>query len=304
MAILVDENSKILVQGITGRTGRFHTGRMLSYGTRIVAGTSPGKGGQEVEGVPVYDTVAEAVEATGADVSVLFLPARFVLDSAVEACRTGLKLVVVVPEHIPVHDMLRLREESQQTGTRVIGGNTAGIISPGKCNVGIIPPLAFERGRVGTLSRSGSITYYIADTLTRSGYGESTCVGMGGDPVLGSTYNDLLPLFDADDETDAVVITGEIGGIYEELAVPAIENMIKPVVAMIGGIYAPPGKRMGHAGAIVEGRMGTARSKLAALEGAGAHIAKTFEDIPRILAGVGIEPVNEPHVVEGGRVGG
>ncbi len=304
MAILVNENSKILVQGITGRTGRFHAGRMLSYGTRIVAGTSPGKGGQEIESVPVYDTVAEAVEATGADVSVLFLPARFVLDSAVEACRAGLRLVVVVPEHIPVHDMLRLREESQKTGTRVIGGNTAGIISPGKCNVGIIPPLAFERGRVGTLSRSGSITYYIADTLTRSGYGESTCVGMGGDPVLGSTYNDLLPFFDADDETDAVVITGEIGGIYEELAVPAIENMTKPVVAMIGGIYAPPGKRMGHAGAIVEGRMGTARSKLAALEGAGAHIAKTFEDIPHILRELGIEPTNEPHVVEGGRVGG
>jgi succinyl-CoA synthetase alpha subunit len=304
VAILIDENSRVLVQGVTGKTGRFHASRMLSYGTRVVAGTSPGKGGQEVEGVPVFDTVAEAVEATGADVSVLFLPARFVLDSAVEACRAGMRLVVVVPEHIPVHDMLRLREESVRSGTRVLGGNTAGVISPGRCNVGIIPPLAFERGRVGTLSRSGSITYYIADTLTRSGYGESTCVGMGGDPVLGSTYNDLLPLFDADDETDAVVITGEIGGIYEELAAPAIRAMKKPVVAMIGGIFAPPGKRMGHAGAIVEGRMGTAESKIEALEGAGACIAKTFEDIPRILSERGIRPANEPHVIEGGRVGG
>jgi succinyl-CoA synthetase alpha subunit len=304
LAILVDENSRVLVQGVTGKTGRFHTSRMLSYGTRIVAGTSPGKGGQEVEGVPVFDTVAEAVEATGADVSVLFLPARFVLDSAAEACRAGMRLVVVVPEHIPVHDMLRLREESERSGTRVIGGNTAGVISPGRCNVGIIPPLAFEWGLVGTLSRSGSITYYVADTLTRSGYGESTCVGMGGDPVLGSTYNDLLPLFEADPETDAVVITGEIGGIYEELAAPVVERMKKPVVAMVGGIYAPPGKRMGHAGAIVEGRMGTAASKLAALEGAGAHIAETFEDIPRLLDGLGIRPTNEPHVIEGGRVGG
>ncbi|OGD79065.1 MAG: succinate--CoA ligase subunit alpha [Candidatus Coatesbacteria bacterium RBG_13_66_14] len=304
MAILVDENSRVLVQGVTGKTGRFHASRMLSYGTRVVAGISPGKGGQEVEGVPVFDTVAEAVEATGADVSVLFLPARYVLDSAVEACRAGLRLVVVVPEHIPVHDMLRLREESQKSGTQVLGGNTAGVISPGRCNVGIIPPLAFERGRVGTLSRSGSITYYIADTLTRSGYGESTCVGMGGDPVLGSTYNDLLPLFDADDGTDAVVITGEIGGIYEELSAPAIRAMKKPVVAMIGGVFAPLGKRMGHAGAIVEGRMGTAESKFAALEGAGASIAKTFEDIPRILGELGIRPANEPHVIEGGRVGG
>jgi len=303
VAILIDESSRVLVQGVTGKTGRFHASRMLSYGTRVVAGTSPGKGGQEVEGVPVFDTVAEAVEATGADVSVLFLPARFVLDSAVEACRAGMRLVVVVPEHIPVHDMLRLREESVKSGTRVLGGNTAGVISPGRCNVGIIPPLAFERGRVGTLSRSGSITYYIADTLTRSGYGESTCVGMGGDPVLGSTYNDLLPLFDADDETDAVVITGEIGGIYEELAAPAVEKMKKPVVAMVGGVFAPPGKRMGHAGAIVEGRMGTADSKIEALEGGGARIAKTFADIPRILAELGIRPANEPHVIEGGRVG-
>jgi succinyl-CoA synthetase alpha subunit len=303
MAILIDENSRILVQGVTGKTGSFHTGRMKSYGTNIVAGTSPGKGGQEVEGVPVFDTVAEAVEATGCDTSVLFLPARFVLDSAVEACRAGIKLVVVVPEHIPVHDILKLREISERHGTRIVGGNTPGLISPGRCNVGIIPPLAFEKGRIGTLSRSGSITYYLADTLTRTGYGESTCVGMGGDPVLGSTYNDLLPLFDADEQTDAVVISGEIGGVYEELGAPTVATCSKPVIFMIGGIHAPRGKRMGHAGAIVEGRMGTAESKVEALKEAGAHHAETFLDIPRILGELGIEPTNEHQAVEGGRVG-
>lgn len=302
MAILIDEKSRILVQGVTGKTGAFHTAQMVSYGTNIVAGTSPGKGGQEVAGVPVFDTVAEAVEATGCDTSVLFLPARFVLDSAAEACRAGLKLVVVVPEHIPVLDVLKLRQISAESGTRILGGNTPGLISPGRCNVGIIPPLAFERGRVGTLSRSGSITYYLADTLTRTGYGESTCVGMGGDPVLGSTYGELLPLFDADEETDAVVISGEIGGIYEELSAEAVERCSKPVIFMIGGLHAPRGKRMGHAGAIVEGRMGTAESKVEALVAAGAHHAKTFVDIPRILAELGIRPTNKPHTVEGGRV--
>jgi succinyl-CoA synthetase alpha subunit len=303
MAVLVDEKTKLLVQGITGKTGQFHTGRMKSYGTNVVAGTSPGKGGQAVEDVPVFDTVVEAVEATGCNTSVLFLPARFVLDSAVEACRAGIELIVVVPEHIPVQDMLRLREEGERTGTRIIGGNTAGVISPGSCNVGIIPPLAFERGRVGTMSRSGSITYYLADTLTRSGYGESTCVGMGGDPVLGSTFGDLLPLFAADEQTDAVVIAGEIGGIYEELAAEAVASCEIPVIFMIGGVHAPPGKRMGHAGAIVEGRMGTAESKIETLVEAGAHHAETFTDIPRLLDELGVKPTNEPHTVEGGRVG-
>ncbi len=290
MAILIDENTRVLVQGITGKTGQFHTGRMLSYDTNIVAGTSPGKGGQEVAGVPVFDTVAEAIEKTNANTSVLFLPARFVLDSAVEACRAGVKLIIVVPEHIPVHDMLKLREMSEKFGTRIVGGNTAGVISPGRCNVGIIPPLAFKKGRIGTMSRSGSITYYVADTLTRTGYGESTCVGMGGDPVIGTTFGDLIPLFDADDQTDAMVISGEIGGVYEELSAPAIAACSKPIIAMIGGMFAPQGKRMGHAGAIVEGRMGTADSKVEALLGAGAHIAKTFEDIPRILSEQGIKP--------------
>lgn len=288
MSILVDKETRVLVQGITGGAGSFHTQRMLDYGTKIVAGTSPGKGGQEVHGLPVFDTVAEAVEQTGADTSVVFLPAQFVMDAAIEAIHAGLKLVVVIPEHIPIHDMLRVREESVKGGTRVLGGNTAGIISPGEANLGIIPDVAFKKGRVGTVSRSGSLTYYVADTLTHSGYGETTCVGLGGDPILGSTFDEILDLFDQDAETEAVVLVGEIGGVYEERAAERVSRMTKPVVAMIGGVSAPPGKRMGHAGAIVEGEMGTAKHKLEVLGKAGAHVASTFQDIPRILGDLGI----------------
>jgi len=288
MSILVNKKTRVLVQGITGGSGSFHTKRMLDYGTNIVAGTSPGKGGQEVHGVPVFDTVVEAVEQTGAEASVLFLPAAFVRDAAIEAAYAGLKLAVVVPEHIPIQDMLRVREEAVQHGTRVIGGNTAGIISPGEANLGIIPDIAFKKGRVGTVSRSGSITYYVADTLTHSGYGETTCVGLGGDPILGSTFDEILDLFDADEETEAVVMVGEIGGVYEERAAERVSQMSKPVVFMIGGITAPPGKRMGHAGAIVEGQMGTAQHKVEVLQEAGGHWARTFQDIPRILQEQGL----------------
>ncbi|MCP4632711.1 MAG: succinate--CoA ligase subunit alpha [candidate division Zixibacteria bacterium] len=288
MAILVDKNSKIIVQGITGGAGSFHTKRMLEYGTNIVGGISPGKGGQEVEGKPVFDTCVEAVEQTGADTSVIFLSAKFVKEAAIEAVRAGIKFVVVVPEHIPIRDMLRVRQESVKFGARVLGGNTAGIISPGEANLGIMPDIAFSPGRVGTVSRSGSITYYIADTLTRSGYGETTCVGLGGDPVLGSTFDEILQLFEEDDKTKAVVMTGEIGGVYEERAASTITKMKTPVLAMIGGVFAPPGKRMGHAGAIVEGAMGTAESKLKVLKEAGAHIAKTFNDIPEILSNLNV----------------
>jgi succinyl-CoA synthetase alpha subunit len=288
MAILVTKNSRVIVQGITGGAGASHTARMLKYGTKIVAGTSPGKGGEEVHGVPVYDTVRECVEKHQADTSVIFLPARFVMEAGIEAVRAGIKLVVVVPEHIPIADMLKLRQEAQKQGARILGGNTAGVISPGQANLGIIPDVAFKPGRVGTVSRSGSLTYYIADTLTREGFGETTCVGLGGDPVLGSTFAEILELFEADPDTKAVVMAGEIGGVYEEMAVDTIRAMKKPVIAMIGGIFAPAGKQMGHAGAIVEGQMGTAKSKLDALEAAGAHPALTFLDIPRIL--------NELHV--------
>lgn len=288
MAILVDKNSKVMVQGITGGAGKFHTERMLAYGTNIVGGTSPGKGGQEVLGKPVFDTVVECVEHTGADVSVIFLPAQFVKEAAIEAIRAGIKFLVVVPEHIPIHDMLHVRREAVKHGATVIGGNTPGIITPGEANLGIMPDIAFSPGRVGTVSRSGSITYYVADTLTRSGYGETTCVGLGGDPVLGSTFNEILWMFEEDEKTKAVVLCGEIGGVYEEKATEIIPKMKTPVLAIIGGIYAPPGKRMGHAGAIVEGRMGTAKDKLRLLHNAGAHSCKTFTEIPETLKRLGV----------------
>ena len=283
MAILADKNSKVIVQGITGSAGRFHTERMLAYGTNIVAGTSPGKGGEKVSGVPVYDTVEECVKNHQADTSVIFLPARFVMEAAIEAIYAGIKFIVVVPEHIPILDMMTIRKEAKKSGTIVLGGNTAGIITPSEANLGIMPDIAFKPGRVGTVSRSGSLTYYVADTLSRTGYGETTCVGLGGDPVLGSTFNEILELFEKDEKTKAVVLVGEIGGVYEEMAKPTIEKMKKPVIGMVGGLFAPPGKRMGHAGAIVEGEMGTAQTKMKALEEAGAHIAKTFLDIPKIL---------------------
>ncbi len=288
MAILADKKSRVIVQGITGGAGSFHCKRMKAYGTNIVAGTSPGKGGSTVEGVPVYDTVEECVKQQGADTSVIFLPAQFVKEAAIEAIYAGIKFIVVVPEHIPILDMMKVRKEALKFGATVLGGNTAGIITPGQANLGIMPDIAFKPGRVGTVSRSGSLTYYIADTLTREGYGETTCVGLGGDPVLGSTFDEILWKFEQDPETKAVVMAGEIGGVYEERAKDTISKMKKPVVVMIGGIFAPPGKRMGHAGAIVEGNMGTAESKLKVLESAGAHRAKTFLDIPRILKSLAV----------------
>ena len=288
MAILVNKKSKVMVQGITGGAGKFHAERMIAYGTNIIGGVTPGKGGQEVHGKPVFDTVPECVEATGADVSVIFLPAVAVREAAIEAIRAGIKFLVVVPEHIPIHDMLYVRDEAVKHGTTVIGGNTAGIITPGEANLGIMPDIAFTPGRVGTVSRSGSITYYVADTLTRSEYGQTTCVGLGGDPVLGSTFDEILLKFEADEKTKAVVMCGEIGGVYEERAAGVIPSMKTPVLAMIGGLYAPPGKRMGHAGAIVEGKMGTAQDKLDMLAKAGAHPCKTFKDIPETLKKLGV----------------
>lgn len=288
MAILVDKNSKVIVQGVTGGAGRFHTERMLQYGTKIVAGTSPGKGGEKVFGLSVYDTAEECMKNHQADTSVIFLPAQFVLEACVEAIYAGIKLVVVIPEHIPIFDMMQIRKEALKHNALVIGGNTAGIITPGEANLGIMPDIAFSPGRIGTVSRSGSLTYYVADTLTRTGYGETTCIGLGGDPVLGTTFDEILWLFEKDEKTKAVVLVGEIGGVYEEKAKETISKMKKPVIAMVGGLFAPPGKRMGHAGAIVEGEMGTAQSKLKALEECGAHIAKTFQDIPEILKKLGI----------------
>jgi succinyl-CoA synthetase alpha subunit len=260
---------------------------MKEYGTQIVGGTSPGKAGQTIEGIPVRDTVEECVREFGADFSVIFLPARFAAEAALEAIYAGIKTIVIVPEHIPIFDMMEVRRAAVKHGSVVIGGNTAGIITPGQANVGIIPDVAFKPGRIGTVSRSGSLTYYVADTLTRTGFGETTCVGLGGDPVLGSTFDEILMLFDRDSDSKAVVMVGEIGGVYEERAAPTIKKMSKPVICMIGGIFAPPGKRMGHAGAIVEGNIGTAQSKLESLTKAGAYHAKTFMDIPEILQRLG-----------------
>jgi succinyl-CoA synthetase alpha subunit len=288
MSILVDKESKILVQGITGSAGQFHTKRMLEYGTQIVGGTSPGKGGQTIENLPVFDTVDECIDATEADTSVIFLPAPFVKEAAIEAIYAGIKFVVVIPEHIPIFDMMEVRKEAKKYGTTVLGGNTAGIITPGEANLGIMPDIAFKPGRVGTVSRSGSLTYYVADTLTRSKYGETTCVGLGGDPVLGSTFDEILWEFEQDPNSKAVVMCGEIGGVYEERATSVIKKMKTPVICMIGGVNAPAGKRMGHAGAIVEGNMGTARSKLRLLEKAGAYPAKTFSEIPKILKSLNV----------------
>ena len=288
MAILVDKNSNVMVQGITGGAGKFHTGRMLTYGTHIVGGTSPGKGGQEIEGLPVFDTVDECIDNTEADTLVIFLPAPFVKEAAIEAIYAGIKFVVVIPEHIPIFDMMEIRQEAKKYGATVLGGNTAGIITPGEVNLGIMPDIAFSPGRVGTVSRSGSLTYYVADTLTRSEYGETTCVGLGGDPVLGSTFDEILMMFEKDKQTKAVVMVGEIGGVYEERATSVIKKMKTPVICMIDGVFAPQGKRMGHAGAIVEGSMGTARSKLRALEKAGAFPAKTFMEIPQILKSLNV----------------
>jgi succinyl-CoA synthetase alpha subunit len=288
MAILLTRDSKVIVQGITGSGGSFHAKRMKVYGTRIVAGTSPGKGGQEVDGIPVRDTIEECVAEFGADFSVIFLPAKFAAEAAMEAIFAGIKTIVIVPEHIPIFDMMEVRKAALKHGATVIGGNTAGIITPGQANVGIIPDVAFKPGRIGTVSRSGSLTYYVADTLTRTGFGETTCVGLGGDPVLGSTFDEILMLFDKDSDTKAIVMVGEIGGVYEERAAKMLHKMSKPVVCMIGGLFAPPGKRMGHAGAIVEGNIGTAQSKLEALTKAGALHARTFMDIPEILTRLGV----------------
>ncbi len=285
MAIVVDEESRVVVQGITGRNASLHTGFMLDYGTRIVGGVTPGKGGQEVHGVKVYDTVKQCVaEHPEANVSSVWVPPRFAKEAILEAIDAGIKSVVVITERIPIHDMLEVRAVAEERDVLVIGGNTPGVISPGRCLVGMLPKIVFSPGRIGTVARSGAITYYIANSLTLAGLGESTCVGLGGDPVLGSNIETVLQLFEEDPDTDGVVLAGEIGGVYEELAASYIPQMKTPVVAFIAGRVAPQGKRLGHAGAIIEGEMGTAESKIKALENAGVQVAKTLSEIPDLLA--------------------
>ena len=284
MAILIDERSRVLVQGITGREGALHTARMRAAGTNVVAGTSPGKGGQTVEGSPVFDTVGVAVAETGADVAVLFVPARFARDAMIEAADAGIGLVVCVTEGIPARDMAEVTAHLARRGALLVGPNGPGLITPGRCSAGIMPADVFLPGRTGLISRSGTLTYEVVYELTGAALGQSTCVGMGGDPLHGVGFLECLELFEADAETDSVVLIGEIGGDDEERAAAFVrDHMTKPVVAYIAGFSAPPGKRMGHAGAIVEGSSGTAAEKKAALEAAGIPVAAAPSEVVPLL---------------------
>jgi succinyl-CoA synthetase alpha subunit len=285
VSIFLDKNSKVIVQGITGREGAFHTSRMLAYGTKIVGGVTPGKGGTTIEsGQPVFDTVKDAVAATGATHSIVFVPPFAGADALWEAYEAGIQLAVCITEGIPAHDMLRV--VATTPGMRIIGGNCPGLISPGKSLMGIMPAQVFMPGKVGMISRSGTLTYEIVDGLTRAGIGQSTCVGIGGDPIIGTTFVDCLRAFASDPETEAVVVSGEIGGSDEEDAAAFIKEHLpdKPVVAFIGGRSAPKGKRLGHAGAIISGTTGTPESKVRAFGEAGVPVADRPSDIPRLLA--------------------
>lgn len=283
MAIIVDEKTKVCVQAITGKQGRFHTRQMLDYGTRVVAGTSPGKGGQEVEGVPVYDTVEEAVDRRGATASVIFVPAAFAKDAAFEAIDAKIQVVTIISEHIPVHDAMDIMAFAAQRGATVVGPNTFGVISPGKCKVGIMPNRIYAPGPVGIAARSGTLSYEIAFQLTSAGIGQSTVVGLGGDRVVGLDFVDCLRMLERDPETKAVVLVGEIGGSAEEEAAEFIKGMTKPVVAYVAGKSAPPGKRMGHAGAIIERGRGTFAGKVEALRQGGAAVAELPSELPALV---------------------
>ena len=281
MTILVDDNTRVLVQGITGGEGSFHTRQMVEYGTNVVAGVTPGKGGQDFEGIPVFDTVSAGVEETGADVSVIFVPPPFAGDAIMEAAEAGIGLVVCITEGIPVTDMVRAYQYIGQRSTRLIGPNCPGIISPGKCKIGIMPGFIHKPGSVGVISRSGTLTYEAVGQLTERGLGQSTCIGIGGDPVIGTRFLDAFKLFAQDDSTEAVVMIGEIGGTAEEEAAEYIASTSfdKPVVGFIAGRTAPPGRRMGHAGAIVAGGKGTAEEKMKSMTAAGIHVCESPADI-------------------------
>ncbi|HPG37910.1 MAG TPA: succinate--CoA ligase subunit alpha [bacterium] len=281
MSILVDKNTKIIVQGITGTEGAFHTEQMLNYGTGIVAGITPGKEGQLfLEKIPIYNTVSKAVQAHKVDTSVIFVPPAFAADAILEAADAGIKLIVCITEGIPVADMLKVYDYLQKKHCRLIGPNCPGIISPGKCKLGIMPAFIHKPGSIGVISRSGTLTYEAVHQLTENGLGQSTCIGIGGDPVIGTTFRDALELFATDEETEAVVMIGEIGGSAEERAAEFIKaKMQKPVVGFIAGQTAPPGRRMGHAGAIIAGGKGTAVEKIQALEQAGVTVCKSPAEI-------------------------
>lgn len=285
MSILINSESKIIVQGITGRDGSFHTQQMLSYGSKIVAGVTPGKGGTEIFGIPIFDTMNEAVKNTQANVSIIFVPERFAADSIVEAADSGINLIVCITEGIPVNQMLKISKYlSINTNSRLIGPNCPGLISPGQCKVGIMPAQIFKEGNVGIVSRSGTLTYEVVYNLTKAGFGESTCIGIGGDQIVGTSFIDVLSLFKDDPQTEKIVLIGEIGGDEEEKAAEYIKNNIsKRVVAFIAGRNAPPEKRMGHAGAVILQGKGTAESKVKAFEEAGVKVADRPSDIPELL---------------------
>jgi succinyl-CoA synthetase alpha subunit len=283
MSILIDRETRVMVQGL-GRDGSFHAGQMKEYGTNIVAGVHPGKGGTDFQGVPVFNTSEQAVAETGATCSVIFVPASFAADAILEAANAGIELVVAVSEGIPVLDMSRVMLELEQLGTRLVGPNCPGLISPGKSKVGIMPGRIFREGRIGVISRSGTLTYEVVGQLTEAGYGQSTAIGMGGDPIIGLKYNEYLRMFEDDPQTDGVVMVGEIGGTDEQDAARFVrENLSKPVVGFIVGRSAPPGKRMGHAGAIISGASSTADAKVEVLQENGIPVADTVEQVVELV---------------------
>jgi succinyl-CoA synthetase alpha subunit len=287
MSILIDKNTKVLVQGITGKEGSFHAQQMIEYGTQVVGGVTPGKGGMTHLDRPVFNSVEKAVKATGADASIIFVPAAFAADAVSEAIAAGLKTICCITEGVPINDMVPVRAEAINNGVRLIGPNCPGLITPGECKIGIMPGNIFSPGPVGLVSRSGTLTYQAVDALTRAGFGQSTCVGIGGDPILGTYFKDCLPHFAKDEKTKMVVLIGEIGGSAEEEAAALVKELGIPAVAMIAGRTAPPGKTMGHAGAIVSGSSGTAAAKVKAFEEIGVAVPETMggliEEVTKLL---------------------
>ncbi len=280
MSILIDKETRLVVQGITGKEGSFHTGQCVAYGSNVVAGVTPGKGGQMADGIPVFNTVQEAVGSTGANASLIFVPSPFAADAIMEAAAAGLPLVVCITEGIPIHDMMKVVPFLKRQNCRLIGPNCPGVISPGRCKAGIMPGQIHKEGSIGVVSRSGTLTYEVVHQLTESGLGQSTCVGIGGDPIIGSSFVDILKAFDEDPETQGVVLIGEIGGSDEETAAQYVkDHFSKPVLGFVAGLTAPPGKRMGHAGAIISGSRGTAKEKIAAMRAGGIQVVEQLGEL-------------------------
>ena len=289
MSILVDKSTRLVVQGFTGKEGTFHAEQMIDFGTCVVGGVTPGKGGQSHLNLPVFNTVEEAVQNEGANTSVVFVPPPFAADAVMEATAAGIKLVVCITEGIPVRDMIQAYQFVQKSGARLVGPNCPGVLTPNQAKVGIMPAMIFSEGSIGVISRSGTLTYEAVDQITRQGYGQSTAIGIGGDPIIGTRFVDALELFEADPETEAIVLIGEIGGTDEEDAAEYIkQNVSKPVIGFIAGATAPPGRRMGHAGAIISGGKGTAEDKFEALEDAGVHVVRNPAWIGHMLKEIGV----------------